>query len=167
MWLSELKRLHRRYFHNQIARDQAERTQPRDLDIGFSSSIWSRLLIVKYGQRQRSQQRGPKAGPEQCWIKEPVKPLILSRLSILHTYYTYWLNQLHWDKHQGRQRECVRDLWGVYGDWWEVVSCWVMLRDGVVEDGASRDEKHPSMTLVRYLEASRRLWLGGGEICRS
>ena len=24
------------------------------------------------GQRQRSQQRGPKAGPEQSWIKEPI-----------------------------------------------------------------------------------------------
>ena len=42
------------------------------------------VQVVENGQRQRSQQRGPKGGPEQCWKKEPVRAL-LSRSILTHT----------------------------------------------------------------------------------
>jgi len=113
--------------------------------IEMTSPGFQEELDVENGQRQRSQQRGPKAGPEQSWIKEQNRPLI-SRSNT----YTYWLNQLYRDKYQGiSERECVRGLWGVHGDCWGVISCWVMLRDSAVEDGASRYETHDTCEISR------------------
>ena len=73
--------------------------------IEMTSPGFQEELDVENGQRQRSQQRGPKAGPEQSWIKEQNRPLI-SRSNT----YTYRLNQLYRDKYQGSERECVRGL---------------------------------------------------------
>ena len=138
---------------------QLGRNSPYSLhaSLNHEADFCSHFMCEENGQRQRSQQRGPKAGPEQSWIKEPNRPLI-SRSNT----HTYRLNQLYRDKYQGRERECVRGLWGVHGDCWGVISCWVMLRDSAVEDGASRYENHDTCEI--YLEVTGKLWLDGENV---